>query len=556
MHAVWLAATGVQMRATIPSEIVDTAQPNCPLVESVKQQATLSPEAFDACLEQCRRVLAACGAELPQAPWFSPEWVEQVLRKALREFDATFDRWRELFSAAREQLRRARDLEDNLLMGGTTDGDSGLAETMQREARRQLDLLFCRQGGSSESDFYPYRYLATEGFLPGYNFPALPVRAFIEKHGKGGFLSRPRAIALTEYGPFNRIYHEGGQYEVERVLLSPRDPEERFLRAKLCNLCGHLHIGPASAYDICEFCGCSLKGDNARFLATLMEMPTVAARRRSRITCDEEERLRKGFEVGRYFKFAQGTDGRQQRQDGVCLSDEEEPLLRLTYAPAATLWSINHKWRAAKEDGFLLDLNRGRWLRREEQAKPEANVKSRVHLYVQNTANAILIAPPAETVPEEAEALLRTLQYALIRGINATFQVEPGELAGEVIGQGGRQSLLMWEAAEGGLGVLRRLVDEPEVVAEIARQALDILHFDPETGEDRRPAGGCGERLCGRLLRLLALVLQPTPPQHIEPPRGAGSAAGTRRIPDEGGGGRAILRRAVRVAPPADRQSL
>lgn len=27
-----------------------------------------------------------------------------------------------------------------------------------------------------EGDFYPYRYLASEELLPGYNFPALPVR--------------------------------------------------------------------------------------------------------------------------------------------------------------------------------------------------------------------------------------------------------------------------------------------------------------------------------------------------------------------------------------------
>lgn len=487
MHAVWLAATGVQMRATIPNEILDTGQATCPLTDAVREQATLSPAALEGCLAHCRRVLDACGAELPEAQWFGPDWIEQVLREALNRFDAAFDRWRELFQAAREQTRRARDLEDSLLLGGPTEGDSGLAETMQREARRQIDLLYCRNGESSDSDFYPYRYLATEGFLPGYNFPALPVRAFIEKHGMGGFLSRTRSIALTEYGPFNRIYHEGGQYQVERVLLSPRDPEERFLRAKLCNLCGHLHVGPASAYDLCEFCGCSLRGDNARFLAALLEMPTVAARRRSRITCDEEERLRKGFEVGHYFRFAQGTDARQQRQDAQCLTPADEAVLRMTYAPAATLWSINHKWRAAQEDGFLLDLNRGRWLRREEQARPETNVRSQVHLFVRNTANAILIAPPAGTMPEEAEALLHTLQYALIRGINATFQVEPGELAGEVIGRERQQSLLMWEAAEGGLGVLRRLVDEPDAIPAVARQALDILHFDPETGEDRRP---------------------------------------------------------------------
>ena len=45
------------------------------------------------------------------------------------------------------------------------------AEQREREARREVDLLLNRTRRIEESDFYPYRYLASEGFLPGYNFP-------------------------------------------------------------------------------------------------------------------------------------------------------------------------------------------------------------------------------------------------------------------------------------------------------------------------------------------------------------------------------------------------
>ena len=70
--------------------------------------------------------------------------------------------------------------------------------------------------GSERSEFYPYRYLASEGFLPGYNFTRLPLRVFIPGgDSTGEFISRPRTIALRE---FVRVPHSAvaGKAEVQR----------------------------------------------------------------------------------------------------------------------------------------------------------------------------------------------------------------------------------------------------------------------------------------------------------------------------------------------------
>jgi hypothetical protein len=53
---------------------------------------------------------------------------------------------------------------------------------------------------------------------------------------------------------------------------------------------------------------------------------------------------------------------------------------------------------------------------------------------------------------------MRSLAYAIQRGVQFVYQVEEQEVAAELIGRGEQQSLLPWEAAEGGTGVWEQLV--------------------------------------------------------------------------------------------------
>ena len=92
-----------------------------------------------------------------------------------------------------------------------------------------MDLLISEAEGVTFSDFYSYRYFASEGFLPGYSFPRLPISAFIpgsgRRHNREEFLSRPRFLAVSEFGPRASVYHEGSRYLINRVILE-RDEQE------------------------------------------------------------------------------------------------------------------------------------------------------------------------------------------------------------------------------------------------------------------------------------------------------------------------------------------
>lgn len=502
VHAIWLAATGLELTKEQGSilTVVDVAQPTLTLQDDVRDQIKLTPEKRQACINECRRVLAACGPDVAHADWLVEGWIETHIDRAAGAFAAAFDRWHQLYRAAMAQFM---DAQQRQVLGFMKPGKSSAdavkdAEIAMREAKRQLQLLTCQEVRAEESDFYAYRYLASEGFLPGYNFPALPVRAFVSSRSEGEFISRPRFLAINEFGPDNVIYHEGAKYQINRAWLPAQEPEKRFVRAKLCLTCGYLHEGEAVNEEKCGNCGGTLESGGL-YLTNLLEMPTQGTERRDKITSDEEERMRQGYETKTNFRFAQGPGGQLRRRLARVLDKDQRTLLEVTYAPAATLWRINHGWKRRQALGYRLDMKRGEWL---PEGTPTAvakatqgEVKSQVRLFVRGTANALLAYPRAGAALD-SPSFLPSLQYALARGIEELFEVEESELASERIGEGEHLGILFYEGAEGGLGVLRRLAGEPSALAAVARKALELLHFDPDTGDDKRP--GDDENGCSR----------------------------------------------------------
>ena len=88
-----------------------------------------------------------------------------------------------------------------------------------READARPRSLAEQQRPREETDFYPYRYLGSQAFIPGYNFPRLPVRALLEIGDETETIDRPRFLGLSEFGPNNIIYHEGRRHQVTGLML-------------------------------------------------------------------------------------------------------------------------------------------------------------------------------------------------------------------------------------------------------------------------------------------------------------------------------------------------
>ena len=270
VHAIWLAASGLDLKQSL-RDIIDLApsgdELRLELRDEVKER--LFKESIRATARRCAKAALAdalrATGRLPTA-MRTRGWI-RVLREVPTRFEWACERWRGLYRAAHAQQRR----QNLIAVDASRDSrDRDLAKRLREEAEVQMRLL-TEVDFKTNSDFYVYRYLAGEGFLPGYSFPRLPLSAFIAgqrgKRGSEEYLSRPRFIAISEFGPRSLVYHEGNRYAVTRVIL-PVSADDGTLkhRASICDACGYLHpLTEATGPDLCERCGAALPPPIANF---------------------------------------------------------------------------------------------------------------------------------------------------------------------------------------------------------------------------------------------------------------------------------------------------
>lgn len=511
-HALWIVEADLDLKASM-TDVLDVESPGQPLHVTVESKIT-NQAAANRARARISRLLGAT-AEVTSAPWWREDWVERTVTDAPHAFRRSLDRWRSLYRDALAELDSANSVLKKI---GADEQSKRRARGQVAEARAALDLLKGDIDDVNQGDFYTYRYFASEGFLPGYSFPRLPLSAFIPADGRmrnqrqGDYVQRPRFLAISEFGPGAFIYHEGARYEVIKVTLPARDDGlgVNLSEMKRCGSCGYLHEGNrATSYEICEQCGST----DLILLDRLMRLLAVKTRRRDRINADEEERQRAGHEIITSLRFE--PHGERSSQQTSHLRTASGPqLAELTYGDTALIRRMNVGLRRRKnknELGYLLDTVEGRWARAADRdavsdgdgdatTPPDIDIPAsggriqRVVPYVEDHRNALLIRLGSDTTVEQRMAVM----YAFKRGIEAVFELEDNELAAEPLpGRADDNAwnvLLFFEAAEGGAGVLRRLVTEHGQVSTVARRALELLHFDPDTGEDRQHAEHATER--------------------------------------------------------------
>ncbi|MEZ5275380.1 MAG: DEAD/DEAH box helicase [Opitutaceae bacterium] len=494
LHAVWLAESKLALEPDIP-DVLNLSQPEYPLKQEVLeviQKPTLAAAAKGPMKMVLDQILESVGGVHPVWLDDPDEFIENVANEAPKRFDEAFGRWRELYHSARSQLAEANAKS---MITGLSRVDRQRVKAAQMQATDQIAIL--EQGKASNgSDFYSYRYLATEGFLPGYNFPRLPLYAFIPGEGKAGsFLQRARFLAISEFGPRSLIYHEGRAYRVMKAKLPPevRTADGSELATKdifICQNCGASHEGEV---ERCHACDTSMAGQIP--IQRTLRIDNVEAAPADRITANDEERVRQGFDIQTVFSWPR-RDGRLEVTEAEFRCGEDT-LLTLQYANSAEISRLNKGLKRRRDQtifGFYIDPRTGYWSKSDDEddsteTPPDVIRPVRIVPIVRDRKNALLLRLATaggfgeiESDPgqkKERDSAIATVQHALLRGIELEFQLEEGEVLGEPLpSRDDRRAILTYEATEGGAGVLGRLIDDDAALGRVARTALSLMHYD------------------------------------------------------------------------------
>jgi hypothetical protein len=211
-------------------------------------------------------------------------------------------------------------------------------------------------------------------------------------------------------------------------------------------------------------------------IPNILRIDNVETQPTERITANDEDRQRQGFDIQRVFRWPEET-----RDLATSILTDEEILCRLDYAPGATISRLNNGLRRRRDQGvrgFRIEVATGRWASGADEEDDATLITRHTELVVpivQDHKNLALLRLPGD---RPSQTTMATLQHALVQGVAQCFQLEEGEIQTEPTpSRDDRRCLLFYESSEGGAGVLSRLVRERGNVAWVARTALALMHY-------------------------------------------------------------------------------
>jgi len=436
---------------------------------------------FDEIKRQVRDVLS--NIDFSGIRWFNDTWIEKEIKTVPAKLEDALLRWRRMYLDALRQMNEAHEIHLSPIIKDQEKKRLALVSYMRAKDRKQLLENDSDKGkNTSLSEFYTFRYLASEGFTPGYNFTRLPIRVFLGGKDRNEAISRARFIGLKEFGPNNLIYHNGGKFKVNRI--TPNDVSLKLTPIHISKDTNYAYIGEdeikgKNQDPITEL---PYSASNIEYYDNLLELEEAQSENSERISCMEEVRTSEGYVTDIYLNASDGL----QDATKIRLTVDGEELMKLFYSPAAKLILLNKKWKRGTTDGFDIGTKSGFFKSKKQVANPNPDDPSQnVMLYTYDTSDVLYIQP-IKSLALTNEGVI-TMQYALEKAIEHLYNIEPVEINARLMGSGEHKNIMLYESSEGSIGVLKDIARNPGKLKDIFSLAYEICGYDVNLKTDNYP---------------------------------------------------------------------
>lgn len=478
---------------TKPKEILECelAQNNYPIKADYRRALEDAIQ-----IDSKRSIILSCvkeafEKEINQFKWFNDEYINEVISDFIDDFNEAFNKWRDEYTALNIEFSQ----NNNQIQYVSADRDLSYRNSV---ISKKLENM--REG---EGEYYTYRYLGAEGFLPNYAFPRNSCD--VSFYDIEDVIFRDKILALREFAPGNSIYYKNYRYMVTFAKPKTVEGNPDFKKALVCPNCGEIQIYEHTQRlerDVCNNCGFSLEGVHP--MEHVLEMPSMIGKRKNSITSDEEERTRLGYDIQQHY-----VKGKHVK-DYVVKTKEKQPLFELTYEHNGKIIIVNKGPITINDEGeflgkgFVLCKKCNKWLLSDkaikqhlDREKDEGNSCSKnaeeediirlIELYTE-TNNDVLTMKITLNDDEKTDEFYKTFMYAFTQGIQVTFNVDENEISSFLINDPENTNdkiIVFYETAPGGEGILEALKVK-ERFQDVIKHVLEIIHYNEE---------GC-ERAC------------------------------------------------------------
>lgn len=395
--------------------------------------------------------------------------VEEQIGEFVYRFDRAFDKMR---SDYRESLKEI--LEINKMKIDDKAHDFVLSSRREALEKRNENIK------NGKEEFYVYRYLSQVGFLPNYAFPQKVTSIKFLHQKEEEELVRDQNIAIREFAPHNTLYFGGLKYAVQYV--SKETDPNNVISTAVCPDCEHIELLSNSSPFPTNCPNCGTVWESNRPIAAL-KFPRMRGERRTRITADEEERLKGGYKIINSYKPTSKAVVKEIKMNG-------KHICKLAFERSAQMRHLNMGQMADYSEqriGFNLDPVNFKWVqfsKLDEHCKEKNLSKGQMRTNVSlltESKNDVIVLQLTEPFVGDEEIFAKTLLNAFIQSLCTVLNLDDDEINGlyqPIVGQNGK--MIIYETSEGGTGTLSAIANDIHLLKRIANKALELLHFDAQ----------------------------------------------------------------------------